>query len=181
MISAIVAVDNNWGIGFNGELLEKIPEDMKFFKDLTIGNKDNVVVMGKKTFNSIQNYLPYRANTIISHSGFDGAKFDERERMSDYNNGFPVVFITLNAFKKRIDFYKTYYTDIFIIGGGQIYKKLLPLCDRVYITKIYKDHENVDTYFPNLDESDEWAPACCSDIRTYNDLSYQFWQYDRIS
>ena len=71
--------------------------------------------------------------------------------------------------------------DCFVIGGGQIYKELLPLCDRVYVTKIYKDHENVDTYFPNLDESDEWAPACCSDIRTYNDLSYQFWQYDRIS
>ena len=53
MISAIVAVDENWGIGFNGELLEKIPEDMEYFKDLTIGNKDNVVVMGKKTFNSI--------------------------------------------------------------------------------------------------------------------------------
>ena len=53
MISAIVAVDKNWGIGFNGELLEKIPKDMKYFKDLTIGNKDNVVVMGKKTFNSI--------------------------------------------------------------------------------------------------------------------------------
>ena len=53
MISAIVAVDENWGIGFNGGLLEKIPEDMKFFKDLTIGNKNNVVVMGKKTFNSI--------------------------------------------------------------------------------------------------------------------------------
>ena len=100
MISAIVAVDENWGIGFNGELLEKIPEDMKYFKDLTIGNKDNVVVMGKKTFNSIQGYLPYRANIIISHSGFNGAKFDKREYMNDYNNGFPIVFTTLNAFKE---------------------------------------------------------------------------------
>ena len=71
--------------------------------------------------------------------------------------------------------------DIFIIGGGQIYKELLSLCDRVYVTKIYKDHKNVDTYFPNLDESDEWAPAACGQLLTYNDLTYQFWQYDRIS
>ena len=180
MISAIVAVDENWGIGFNGELLEKIPEDMKYFKDLTIGNKDNVVVMGKKTFNSIQSYLPYRANIIISHSGFNGVDFDKREYMSDYNNGFPIVFTTLNAFKERIDFYKTSYTDIFIIGGGQIYKELLSLCDRVYVTKIFKDHDQVDTYFPNLDESDEWAPAMQSALHTYKDLTYQFWQYDRI-
>ena len=136
MISAIVAVDNNWGIGFNGELLERIPEDLRYFKNLIEGN---LLVCGSKTYEG----LPRRA---FAHRDYDGND-----------------------------------KDIFIIGGGQIYKELLPLCDRVYVTKIYKDHENVDTYFPNLDESDEWAPACCSDIRTYNDLSYQFWQYDRIS
>ena len=68
----------------------------------------------------------------------------------------------------------------FIIGGGQIYKELLPFCERVYVTNIHKSHENVDTYFPNLDESKEWAPATCSDIRQQGDLTYQFWQYDRI-
>lgn len=180
MISAIVAVDENWGIGFNGELLEKIPEDMEYFKDLTIGNKDNVVVMGKKTFNSIQSYLPYRANIIISHSGFNGAKFDKREYMSNYNNGFPIVFTTLNAFKERIEFYKTSYTDIFIIGGGQIYKELLPFCDRVYVTKIFKSHNNVDTYFPMLEQK-EWKITHQSEILTFNDLQYQFLTYDRIN
>ena len=70
--------------------------------------------------------------------------------------------------------------EIFIIGGGQIYKELLPYCDRVYITKIFKDHDQVDTYFPNLDKLDEWTPAACTDIRQYKDLTYQFWQYDRI-
>ena len=70
--------------------------------------------------------------------------------------------------------------DFFIIGGGQIYKELLPYCDRVYVTKIFKDHANVDTYFPNLDESDEWAPGMCSSLHNYKGLTYQFWQYDRI-
>lgn len=180
MISAIVAVDENWGIGFNGELLEKIPDDMKYFRDLTIGNKNNVVVMGKKTFNSIQNYLPYRTNIVISHSGFNGAKFDKREYMSNYNNGFPIVFTTLDAFKERIDFYKTSYTDIFIIGGGQIYKELLPFCDRVYITKIFKSYNNVDTYFPILGQK-EWEIVHQSEILTFNDLQYQFLIYDRIN
>ena len=55
--------------------------------------------------------------------------------------------------------------DIFIIGGGKIYEELLPMCNRIYVTKIFKDHDQVDTYFPNLDESDKWAPATCSDIR----------------
>lgn len=69
----------------------------------------------------------------------------------------------------------------FIIGGGSIYQEFLSVCDRVYVTKIYKDHDNVDTYFPNLDESEEWTPAACGQLLTYNDLTYQFWQYDRIS
>jgi dihydrofolate reductase len=98
MISAIVAVDENWGIGFNGELLEKIPEDMKFFKDLTIGNKNNVVVMGKKTFNSIGKCLPYRENVIISHHGFNNAEFDIRGSMSYWNENYTQTFCRLEIF-----------------------------------------------------------------------------------
>ena len=65
--------------------------------------------------------------------------------------------------------------DIFIIGGGQIYKELLPFCDRVYVTKIFKSHENVDTYFPNLDEPEmwnEWKPTNMSETKVYNDIMY---------
>ena len=165
MISAIVAVDNDWGIGFNGDLLEHIPEDLKYFKKLTM---NNIVVMGKKTWNSLpKKPLPNRINFIICHT----------DTMNYHDETF---FGNLEDVVNTIQFSKD-TRQWFIIGGGQIYKELLPLCDRVYVTKIYKDHENVDTYFPNLDKSDEWAPACCSDIRTYNDLSYQFWQYDRIS
>jgi dihydrofolate reductase len=80
-----------------------------------------------------------------------------------------------------LDYFDYTEDDIFIIGGGSIYNQLLPFCDRVYVTKIYKDNDNVDTYFPNLDKSEEWAPAACSNLRIHNDLSYQFWQYDRIS
>lgn len=172
MISAIVAVDNNWGIGFNGRLLERIPEDLQYFKNLI---KGNLLVCGSKTYEGLPRRAFAQRNMIIISRQWNGY----------IPNSF-TCYMSLEECINSIEygFYRDYDgndKDIFIIGGGQIYKELLPLCDRVYVTKIYKDHENVDTYFPNLDESDEWTPACCSDIRTYNDLSYQFWQYDRIS
>jgi dihydrofolate reductase len=70
--------------------------------------------------------------------------------------------------------------DIMIIGGGQIYKQLLPFCKKVYVTKIYKKHENIDAFFPNLDETDEWKATPVSDVQEYNDISYQFWVYERV-
>lgn len=161
MISAIVAVNNDWGIGYNGDLLEHIPEDLKYFKTLTTGH---IIVMGSKTWDSLpKKPLPDRLNIVITHNE---RHFDEM-----------TAFIDLNEAMIRL---KTVDDECFIIGGGSIYKQLLPLCDRVYVTKIYKSHEKVDTYFPNLDESDEWAPGACSLIQTYKDLTYQFWQYDRI-
>ena len=162
MISAIVAVDNNWGIGFNGDLLEHIPEDLKYFKELTSGN---VVVMGRKTWDSLpKKPLPNRINYVITKE----AKPSNEE----------VAYFDMNCIKMMMQKQSDY--EYFIIGGGQIYKELLPYCDRVYVTKIFKDHDQVDTYFPNLDESDEWAPAMQSALHTYKDLTYQFWQYDRI-
>lgn len=164
MISAIVAVDNNWGIGFNGDLLEHIPEDLKYFKQLTSGEY-KAVVMGRKTWDSLpKKPLPNRKNIIITTQ----TNYDSQDEH----------FWRLGQAKLVMKQQKGW--EFFVIGGGQIYEKLLPLCDRVYVTKIYKDHDQVDTYFPNLDKSDEWAPATCSDIRQQGDLMYQFWQYDRI-
>ena len=162
MISAIVAVDNNWGIGFNGDLLEHIPEDLKYFKQLTTGHN---VLMGRKTWNSLPvKPLPNRGNYIISSA---------QPLIMDKNTIRFQMEDALNYLNYTLD-------DVFIIGGGTIYKELLPYCDRVYVTKIFKDHDQIDTYFPNLDESDEWAPAMQSALHTYKDLTYQFWQYDRI-
>ena len=164
MISAIVAVDNNWGIGFNGDLLEHIPEDLKYFKELTSGEY-KAVVMGRKTWNSLpKKPLPNRKNIIIT-------------TQTNYNSQ-DEHFWRLGQAKLVMKQQKGW--EFFVIGGGQIYEKLLPLCDRVYVTKIFKNHDQVDTYFPNLDESEEWAPAACTDIRQHKDLTYQFWQYDRI-
>lgn len=163
MISAIVAVDENWGIGYNGDLLEHIPEDLKYFKQLTSGN---IIVMGRKTWDSLpKKPLPNRFNVVITSQK---RHFEEM-----------TAFIPCSEAVSRLK-HSPKEDDWFIIGGGQIYKELLPYCDRVYVTKIFKNHNQIDTYFPNLDESEEWTPAACTDIRQYKDLTYQFWQYDRI-
>lgn len=164
MISAIVAVDNNWGIGFNGNLLEHIPEDLRYFKEIT---ENNWIVMGRKTWDSLpKKPLPNRPHLVITNNPMSYEDMDE------------VLFAKVGQAKLIMNTQKG--IDFFVIGGGQIYEKLLPMCNRVYVTKIFKDHDQVDTYFPNLDESEEWAPAACTDIRQYKDLTYQFWQYDRI-
>ena len=167
MISAIVAVDEDWGIGFNDELLEKIPEDLKYFKELTTGN---TVVMGRKTWDSLPiKPLPNRGNFIIS-----------RETPLLMEN--KAIRMNLDMIKDTMKANEN--ENYFIIGGGQIYKELLPFCDRVYVTKIYTSHENVDTYFPNLDEPEEWNTwkvVHQSKTKIYNNILYQFWTYDRIN
>lgn len=163
MISAIVAVDNDWGIGFNGELLERIPDDLKRFKELTSGN---VIIMGRKTWDSLPTKpLPNRTNIVISN-----------QKSAILNDS--TVRLSLKNIKENIN--KIVY-DVFIIGGGQIYTELLPYCDKVYVTKIFKSHENVDTYFPNLDKMENWKPIEKSPIYDYKDIQYQFWQYDKTN
>ena len=169
MISAIVAVDENWGIGFNGELLEKIPEDMKWFHSLT---HERTVLMGRKTWDSLpKKPLPDRLNLVITRGE---RKFDNM-----------TIFIDMAEAKIRArEASKDPDDEWFVIGGGQIYKELLPLCDRVYVTKIFKSHENVDTYFPDLDEPemwDTWKPVHMGKTKVYKDIMYQFWTYDRIN
>ena len=169
MISAIVAVDENWGIGFNGELLEKIPEDMKWFRLLT---HERTILMGRKTWDSLpKKPLPDRLNLVITRGE---RKFDNM-----------TIFINMEEAKVRArEASKDHDDEWFVIGGGQIYKELLPFCDRVYVTKIFKSHKNVDTYFPNLDEPEEWNTwkvVHQSKTKVYNDIMYQFWIYDRIN
>lgn len=172
MIAAIVAVDNDWGIGYKGDLLEYIPNDLKHFKKLTTGN---VVVMGKNTWDSLPNKpLPDRLNVVI-----DFVKGINYIDDAIYGNLKDVVGMMKFSNEKAIALNEE--SNWFIIGGGSIYKQLLPYCDRVYITKIYKNHENIDTYFPNLDKDTSWTSSPIGGPQEYNGISYQFWQYDRIN
>lgn len=172
MISAIVAVDKDWGIGYQGQLLEHIPEDLKHFKELT---QYNIVVMGRNTWESLPKRdflprLPNRINAIVSNSML---KDIDEEVL-----GHLTLVMTL---ERAIDYIQAGDKNVFIIGGGQIYNALLPYCNRVYVTKIDKSHDNIDTFFPNLDETGEWEAIEDGPIASYNNVNYQFWHYDRIS
>ena len=167
MIAAIVAVDSNWGIGYNGDLLESIPADLKHFKEITSGH---TIIMGRKTWDSLpKKPLPNRTSIILSREY--GITFDTDTQIGYMNLKW------LYRMLENIDADK----EIYVIGGGQIYKELLSLCDRIYVTKIYKEHENVDTYFPNLDAIGEWSATPIGELEKYKDFTYQFWRYDRNS
>lgn len=136
-MSAILAADNDWAIGRNGALLAHIPEDMKYFKATTT---DSVVVMGRKTWDSFpKRPLPQRENCIISRSikSAEGARvFGSVEDFLRYAQGVS--------------------SRIFVIGGGEIYRALLPYCSKVYLTRIYENFCG-DVFFPDIEHDKEWT------------------------
>lgn len=158
----IVAVDKNWAIGNKGDLLISIPEDMKFFRTTTTGN---VVVMGKNTLISFPGSKPLknRENIVIALE-------------KDYKvEGATVVY----SIEEALEEVKKYNTDdVYVIGGGSIYKQMLPYCDTAYVTYIDYAYE-ADTYIPNLDEDENWFVAEESEEQTYFDIEYYFRTYKR--
>lgn len=169
MISAIVCVDENWGIGSNGDLLVHIPEDMKFFKEKTNGN---TVIMGRKTYDSLpKKPLPNRENVVITNTTKNGFSI----RMDEDGT----VFTNLDDVKYALKLKEMDEFNIFIIGGGKIYKELLPYCDNVYVTKVFHSYNNADTYFPNIDNMPEWVMESASEIKEYNGIEYQFYTYKK--
>lgn len=177
MISAIVCVDKNWGIGSKGDLLIKIPEDMKFFKEKTNGN---TVIMGRKTYDSLPiKPLPNRENVVITRKVFK----DEYGRYKDEDG---VVYTELERVKDVFKFIKEKLQDssdscneMFVIGGGTIYKELLSYCDTVYVTKVDYAFENVDTYFPNLENIPEWEMTIDGKEKEYCGTKYRFCVYEK--
>jgi dihydrofolate reductase len=128
MITLIAACSENRVIGKDGTLIWHIPEDLKRFKKLTLGNP---IVMGRKTYESIGKALPGRTNIILSR--------DKSLRIDGclvYNK----ISDILEIFEKN---------NIFVIGGGEIYKQFLDKADRIELTLIHKNFDG-DTYFPEI-------------------------------
>ncbi len=160
----IVAVDNNWAIGNKGDLLVSIPADHKFFRTVTMGN---VVVLGRKTLAGFPNQQPLkgRDNIILSK--------DPEYKVKD-----ATVVHSIDELLEELKKYKD--REIFVIGGGTIYEQLLPYCKYAHVTKIDYKYE-ADTYFPNLDELDNWRLVGDSEEQTYFDLLYYFNKYENTN
>ena len=161
-MNAIATVDANWAIGNKNRLLTSIPADMKFFREKTMGH---VVVMGRKTLESFPNGLPLknRVNIVLTAN-------------RSYKVKDAIIVHTKEELLEELKKYDS--NELYVIGGGSIYEMLIPYCDTAYITKI--DHAYAaDTYFPNLDQMDDWEMTEVSEEQTCFDLEYVFAKYER--
>ncbi len=162
-MNLIVAVDENWAIGKGNDLLVSIPQDMKFFRETTMGK---VVVMGRKTLESFPGGQPLKKRTNIVLT-----------RDKNYQVKDAIVLHTVEEVLEELKKYDE--EEIFIIGGESIYRQFLPYCKLAHVTKIHHAYE-ADTYFPNLDEMDDWEVTGVSDEQTYFNLEYEFMRYERV-
>ncbi len=157
-ISIIVAMSQNSVIGFNNQLPWHISEDLKNFKKTTL---DHCVIMGRKTYDSIGKPLKDRRNIVISRDS------------SLLINGVEVV----NSLDKAISMVED-SSEIFIIGGEQIYTISLPLATHLYITKVYGDYKG-DAFFPDFIQN-EWREVAREDLISASNINFSFLKYEKI-
>lgn len=139
-MNIIASVDDNWGIGKNNDLLDHFKEDMNFFKNKTVGN---IVIMGRATLESLPGGkpLPNRENVVLT-------------RNSEFKAENVTVFDDIN---KAAEYAKSKYPseNIYFIGGADVYKQALEICDTAYITKFNYIYD-ADRFIPNLDDTENW-------------------------
>lgn len=128
MLSMIVATTDKGVIGKDGTLIWRIPKDLQYFKKVTMGKK---MIMGRKTFESLPGVLPGRAHVVLT-------------RNEDYE--VPEGVVLLHD-QREILSYKEGQEEVFIIGGGELFKAFLPHCTKLYVTYVKNDYEG-DTFFP---------------------------------
>lgn len=162
-MNLIAAVDRNWAIGYKNELLVRIPEDQKWFRETTTGK---AVIMGRKTLESFPNKSPLknRLNVVIT---------------SDMNYSVPGV-VVVHSIDEAVEAVRDYADDdVYVIGGESIYRQMLPLCSTAHITKVDYAYQ-ADAHFPDLDREEGWKITETSDERTYFDIIYEFVKYERV-
>lgn len=161
-MNLIVAVDNNWGIGYKGELLTYLPGDLPYFKEKTTGK---VVIMGRKTLESLPGGKPLKGRTNIIMT-----------RDKDFTcEGAKVC----HSKEEVLEYVKNYSDeDIFIIGGAMIYNLFMNDCNKAYITKIYSEML-ADKFINNIDKIPDWEITWQSEKQNYKGLNYQWIIYEK--
>lgn len=156
----IVAVYDDWGIGKDGTQPIALSADRKFFRETTRGA---MVIVGRKTLADFPGGkpLPNRVNVVLTRQGLD-------------MDGVVVCHSPEEAVLLANDAQRA-----MVIGGGSIYKQMLPFCDTAYITKVHTAPES-DTFFPNLDQDPQWKLAEILQEGEENGISYQMCLYKRI-
>lgn len=135
MINIVVAKASNNVIGAKNDLIWHLPNDLKHFKNLTSGHP---IIMGRKTYESLGRPLPNRTNIVVTRD----------------SNWTADGIVKVNSLEKAIDSALKIDEDIYIIGGGNIYKQAMEFTDILYITEVHHEFDG-DTYFPEID-TDDW-------------------------
>lgn len=156
----IVAADKNWAIGKDNNLLCHLPGDLKYFKEKTMGK---TVVMGRKTLESLPGGkpLPKRTNIVLTRD----ANFQKEG------------CIIVNSIEELLEKYGE--QELMVMGGAEIYTKLLPYCDTCYITEIDKEFE-ADKFIPNLSQHSDYEKVWESEEYVENGIAYRFTEYKRV-
>ena len=161
MLSIIVAKAKNNVIGKNNELLWHLPEDLKRFKEITTGH---VIIMGRKTFESLGRVLPNRKHIV----------FTNNPDFKVENENVKIVHSML-----EIQEYIEDKNENFVIGGAMIYNLLMPYVTKLYVTQIHKDFEG-DAFFPRIDEEKWKEVEKISGMKDENNkFDYDFITYER--
>ena len=166
LISIVVAAAENNAIGKNNRLIWRLPDDMKFFKEKTIGH---CIVTGRKNYDSIPDKfrpLPNRTNIVVT-------------RDKNYSApGAIVVYSVEEAIAKAKSLGET---DLCIIGGGEIYREALPLTDVIWLTRVHATFPDAHTFFPHLDES-KWQKTWSEhhDADDKHEYAFSFMRYEKI-
>ena len=160
-MNAIVVVDQNWGIGREGNLLVHLPGDLKYYKEKTIGNH---IIVGRKTLESFPGGkpLPGRENIVLT-------------RDPGYAKDGCVICHTVEDVQDAVKDYDP--ETVFVAGGAEIYQEFFSLCDVFYVTKIDETFE-ADRYFPDLDEMG-LKVAWESELQEEKGITYRFLKYVR--
>lgn len=161
-MNLLVAVDKNWAIGNNGDLLEHIKGDLINFKNKTTGK---VIVVGRETLGTFPGGKPLknRTNIVIS-------------RNSEFHIEGGVIAHSIEEMLQIVKSYKP--EDVFVVGGSSIYEQLLPYVNTAFVTKFHNEHI-ADRYFPNLDQMEEWKHESSSELFKENEIEYSFDIYKR--
>lgn len=153
MITIIVAVDSNYGIGYNNSLLAHIPGDLKRFRQITMGH---CLIMGKKTWESLPlRPLPGRQNIVLTDNELDC---------------FDCAF-TAHSIEEALGLCEQ-GKEIFIMGGGSVYRQFMPLADRLMVTHVDREF-TADTFFPAINH-DEWYLSEKEDFMTEDPEAFSF-------
>ena len=162
MISLLFAMDQNRGIGYENDLPWRLPRDLRFFKEKTTGQ---IIVMGRKTLDSMNGALPNRTNVVLTR--------DKAFKADDIT-----ILHDVKEIKELAD--KHSEKEIFIIGGSEIFSQTLEIADRIYMTYIEESFP-ADTHFPDFalkDWNETSREKGVKDER--NPYDYYFIQYDRV-